>query len=313
MKLVLYWCSGQARPGLLTARGVVDISAIVQAGTSAQLTMQGLIDDFESLQPALARVAEHGPATPLAETHLLPPLPRPGKILACIANYQEHDDQRQAPPLNMFLKNPDAVVGPGDVIRLPEFREPWCFMHEAELAIVIRGPAKAVPHERWRDAVFGYTGMIDVTARGEGRATWKKNSWLGKSFDTFAPLGPCIVTADEIPDPNQVRVQFWNNGQLRHDYNTSDMVHRVPAIVEFASTVMTLQTGDVLSCGTNHEGLGFLQDGEQIEMLIHGIGSLKLSVSDPLHRSWERGVYLGADSTNSAVVQAGKMKDTGAQ
>jgi 2-keto-4-pentenoate hydratase/2-oxohepta-3-ene-1,7-dioic acid hydratase in catechol pathway len=209
----------------------------------------------------------------------------------------------------MFLKNPDAVVGPGDVIRLPEFNEPWCFMHEAELAIVIRGPAKSVPSARWREAVFGYTGMIDVTARGEGRATWKKNSWLGKSFDTFAPLGPCIVTADEIPDPNQVHVQFWNNGQLRHDYNTSDMVHRVPAIVEFASTVMTLQTGDVLSCGTNHEGLGFLQDGEQIEMLIHGIGTLKLSVSDPLKRTWERGVYLGADSTNPAVVQARKTQD----
>jgi 2-keto-4-pentenoate hydratase/2-oxohepta-3-ene-1,7-dioic acid hydratase in catechol pathway len=309
MKLVLYWSLGQARPGLLTERGVIDISAIAPAGTTAQITMQDLINQFESLRPELQRAAEFAPATPLAAVHLLPPLPRPGKILACIANYQEHDDQRQAPPLNMFLKNPDAVVGPEDVIRLPEFNEPWCFMHEAELAVVIRGPAKSVPSARWREVVFGYTGMIDVTARGEGRATWKKNSWLGKSFDTFAPLGPCIVTADEIPDPNQLHVQFWNNGQLRHDYNTSDMVHRVPAIVEFASTVMTLHTGDVLSCGTNHEGLGFLQDGEQIEMLIHGIGSLKLSVSDPLKRTWERGVYLGADSTNPAVVQVRKAQD----
>jgi 2-keto-4-pentenoate hydratase/2-oxohepta-3-ene-1,7-dioic acid hydratase in catechol pathway len=309
MKFVLYWSLGLARPGLLTERGVVDISAIALAGATAQATMQDLINQFESLRPELQWAADYGPATPLAAVHLLPPLPRPGKILACIANYQEHDDQRQPPPLNMFLKNPDAVVGPEDVIRLPEFNEPWCFMHEAELAVVIRGPAKSVPSERWREAVFGYTGMIDVTARGEGRATWKKNSWLGKSFDTFAPLGPCIVTADEIPDPNQLHVQFWNNGQLRHDYNTSDMVHRVPAIVEFASTVMTLQTGDVLSCGTNHEGLGFLQDGEQIEMLIHGIGSLKLSVSDPLKRTWERGVYLGADSTNPAVVQARKAQD----
>jgi 2-keto-4-pentenoate hydratase/2-oxohepta-3-ene-1,7-dioic acid hydratase in catechol pathway len=309
MKLVLYWSLGRACPGLLTERGVVDISAITRAGVSAQATMRDLIDQFEALRPALERAAQHGAAIPLAAVHLLPPLPRPGKILACIANYQEHDDQRQAPPLNMFLKNPDAVVGPGDLIRLPEFTEPWCFMHEAELALVIRGPAKSVPSNRWREAVFGYTGMIDVTARGEGRATWKKNSWLGKSFDTFAPLGPCIVTADEIPDPNQVRVQFWNDGQLRHDYNTSDMVHQVPAIVEFASTVMTLHTGDVLSCGTNHEGLGFLQDGEQIEMLIHGIGSLKLSVSDPLKRTWERGVYLGADSTNSAIVQARKVPD----
>jgi 2-keto-4-pentenoate hydratase/2-oxohepta-3-ene-1,7-dioic acid hydratase in catechol pathway len=309
MKLVLFWTVGQVRPGILTERGVVDVSSIAPAAASPQLTMQELIDRFELLQPALLLAAEHGPATPLSAVHLLPPLPRPGKILACIANYQEHDDQRQPPPLNMFLKNPDAVVGPGDVIQLPEFTEPWCFMHEAELALVIRGPAKSVPSARWRDVVFGYTGMIDVTARGEGRATWKKNSWLGKSFDTFAPLGPCIVTADEIPDPNDVHVQFWNNGQLRHDYNTSDMVHKVPAIVEFASTVMTLHTGDVLSCGTNHEGLGFLQDGERIEMLIHGIGSLKLSVSDPLKRTWDRGVYLGADSTNPAVIQSRKQHE----
>src|SRR5277367_795794 len=97
MKLVLFWSAGQARPGLLTAGGVLDLSAVVRAGASAQLTMQGLIDNFESLRPAIEQVARHGPATPLAGVHLLPPLPRPGKILACIANYQEHDDKREAP------------------------------------------------------------------------------------------------------------------------------------------------------------------------------------------------------------------------
>ena len=134
----------------------------------------------------------------------------------------------------MFLKNPDAVIGPGDTIVLPEFSEPWIFMHEAELALVIKGPAKMVKPENWRSAVFGYTGMIDVSARGEGRRTWKAGSWLGKSFDTFAPLGPCITTLDEIANPNDVLVRFWVDGQLRHNYNTDDMEHLVPELVEFA-------------------------------------------------------------------------------
>jgi 2-keto-4-pentenoate hydratase/2-oxohepta-3-ene-1,7-dioic acid hydratase in catechol pathway len=209
----------------------------------------------------------------------------------------------------MFLKNPDAVVGPGDIIQLPEFNEPWAFMHEAELAVVIKGPAKRVSQADWKRAVFGYTCMIDVTARGEGRSTWKKNSWMGKSFDTFAPLGPCIVTADEIADPNDLHVQFWNDGELRHNYNTDDMEHRVPEIVELASTIMTLRTGDVLSCGTNHEGLGFLQNGEQVEIAIRGIGRMTLRVSDPLARKWERGVYMGADSTNPEAVRRNRPQE----
>jgi 2-keto-4-pentenoate hydratase/2-oxohepta-3-ene-1,7-dioic acid hydratase in catechol pathway len=82
---------------------------------------------------------------------------------------------------------------------------------------------------------------------------------MGKSFDTFAPIGPAITTLDEVEDPNKIHVQFWNNGDLRHDYNTDDMEHRVPELVEFASGIMTLNSGDVLACGTNHEGLGPLQ------------------------------------------------------
>ena len=231
-----------------------------------------------------------------------PPLPRPGKILCCIANYWEHA-QREPRPLNMFLKNPEAVVGPGDTIQLPEFTEPWIFMHEAELALVIKGPAKKVSQANWRSAVFGYTGLIDVSARGEGRRTWKAGSWLGKSFDTFAPIGPCITTADEIPEPNDVIVRFWNDGQLRHNYNTDDMEHRVPELIEFASTVMTLNSGDLIACGTNHEGLGALQDGETVEIEVQHVGRMSLKVVDPLKRQWERGIYMGADSTNPEAVK----------
>jgi 2-keto-4-pentenoate hydratase/2-oxohepta-3-ene-1,7-dioic acid hydratase in catechol pathway len=203
----------------------------------------------------------------------------------------------------MFLKNPEAVVGPGDTIVLPEFTEPWIFMHEAELALVIKGPAKKLGQANWRSAVFGYTCLIDVSARGEGRRTWKAGSWLGKSFDTFAPIGPCIATADEIPEPNDLVVRFWNDGKLRHNYNTDDMEHRVPELVAFASTIMTLNTGDLIACGTNHEGLGALQDGETVEIEIERIGRMSLNVADPLKRSWERGIYMGADSTNPEAVK----------
>src|SRR3954451_16909290 len=239
MRLVLYEANGvgEVLPGLLTDRGVVGIADVVRLGETPQRTMAGIIADFDSLRPALERRAASGDAMPLESVRLRAPLPRPGKIMCCIANYWEHA-QREARPLNMFLKNPEAVVGPGDTIVLPEFTEPWIFMHEAELALVIKGPVKKVRQSEWQSAVFGYTGLIDVSARGEGRRTWKAGSWLGKSFDTFAPIGPCITTADEIPDPNNVIVRFWNDGQLRHNYNTDDMEHRVPELVEFASTIM---------------------------------------------------------------------------
>jgi len=304
MKLVMFETARTAEPvpGLLTERGVVSLAGVAERGYTPQSTMQNLIDGFDRLQPQLQRLAADGTTLPLDRVRLRAPLPRPGKILCCIANYWEHA-QREARPLNMFLKNPEAVVGPGDTIRLPEMTEPWIFMHEAELALVIKGPAKMVKQADWRSAVFGYTCLIDVSARGEGRRTWKAGSWLGKSFDTFAPIGPCIATADEIPEPNDLIVRFWNDGQLRHNYNTDDMEHRVPELVEFASTVMTLNSGDLIACGTNHEGLGSLQDGETVEIEIQHIGSMSLSVADPLKRKWERGIYMGVDSTNPEAVK----------
>ena len=173
MKLVLFQTAPTAEvlPGLLVERGVIDISRAVAKSYTPQLTMQGIIDDSDRLRPALETLARNSDAIPHERVRLLPPLPRPGKILACIANYWEHA-QREARPLNMFMKNPDAVVGPGDTIMLPEFTVPWIFMHEAELALVISGPAKMVKAKDWKSAVFGYTAMIDVSAREQGRRTW---------------------------------------------------------------------------------------------------------------------------------------------
>ena len=305
MRLVLFEnpVGSAVQPGVWTDRGIVSIAAETRdvAGHSPQDQMVGIINNFDRLKPALEQAAASGPAVPVESVQLRAPLPRPGKIACCIGNYWEHD-QREARPLNMFLKNPDAVVGPGDTIYLPAYTDPWMFMHEAELALVFKGPSKNISQANWRDAIFGYTGMIDVSARGNGRSTWRQGSWMGKSFDTFAPIGPAIVTADEVTDPNDVHVRFWNDGQLRHNYNTDDMEHRVPELVEWITTIMTMNSGDIVSCGTNHEGLGPLQDGETVDFEVQHVGKMTLHVVDPLKRTWEKGVYMGEDSTNPEAV-----------
>ena len=301
MKLCLFESNdspGEPRVGAIVDGGVADLTAALgdAASLPPQPRMEAVIDGFDSLRGAFERIAAGGPSYADGAFRLRAPLPRPGKILCCIGNYWEHAE-REPRPLNMFLKSPDSVIGPGDTVVLPPTTDPWVFQHEAELAIIVRGAAKDVSRDDYASAVFGYTCMVDVSARGEGRRTWRSGSWMGKSFDTFGPIGPVIATADEIADPNNLHVQFWNDGQLRHDYNTDDMEHRVPELVEFASSIMTLRTGDVISCGTNHEGLGPLQDGETAEIEIAGIGRMSVQVSDPLKRTWERGIYMGPDST----------------
>lgn len=310
MKFVLFVSdkNAEAHPGILNEGKVIDVANLVAPQLTPQLTMVEVIDTFDGLRSQYDEAMKLD-GVPIESVRLLPPLPRPGKVLGCIANYWEHS-QREVRPLNMFLKNPDAVIGPDETIRLPEMTDPWIFMHEAELGVVLKGPSKLVSQENWKDAVFGYTCFVDVSARGHGRYTWKEGSWLGKSFDTFCPLGPCIATADEIPDPNELIVHFWDDGQLRHNYSTDDMEHRVPELIEFATSVMTLNSGDVIACGTNHEGLGPLQDGETVQIEIVGIGKMELQVEDPLKRSWEKGIYMGEDSTNHEAVRRHRPEET---
>jgi 2-keto-4-pentenoate hydratase/2-oxohepta-3-ene-1,7-dioic acid hydratase in catechol pathway len=308
VKLVLFERASAVKPGALVENGVVDLTAVVGPSETPQKTMESIIDRYADLRPALERTIQSAAPTPLDEVRLLPPLPRPNKIMCCIANYWEHA-QREARPLNMFLKNPDAVIGPGGTVRLPDFSVPWMFMHEAELGVVLRGPSRGVKADDWRSAVFGYTGMMDITGRGEGRSTWGRGTWIGKSFDSFCPIGPCIATADEVEEPNDLWVQFWNDGQLRHNYHTDDMEHRVPELVEFATRTLTVRSGDLICCGTNHEGLGPVQDGETLEMLIHGVGRFSVKVEDPLKRSWERGIYMGQDSVNHEAVRRNKPQE----
>ena len=156
--------------GLLRDDGVVNIVSAISALPAAtpQQQMESLIDSFEALRPALEQILTDGPATPLDEVRLRAPLPRPSKMLNCIGNYWEHAE-REARPLNMFLKSPDCVIGDGDTVVLPNNTSPYMFQHEAELGVVFKGPAKDVSQDDWRSVVFGYTCMIDVSARAQGR------------------------------------------------------------------------------------------------------------------------------------------------
>lgn len=150
---------------------------------------QTIIDTYATLRPALERLASSGTPRPLDSVRLRPPLPRASKVMCCITNYWEHA-QREARPLNMFLKNPDAVVGHGDTIHLPNFTVPWMFMHESELAIVLKGPARNVAQSDWRTAVFGYTRNTENRIQ-LGRATTglelAASAWIRRSLGMSCP------------------------------------------------------------------------------------------------------------------------------
>jgi 2-keto-4-pentenoate hydratase/2-oxohepta-3-ene-1,7-dioic acid hydratase in catechol pathway len=210
-------------------------------------------------------------------------------VLCGQGNFQEGVKVEPLRPLSTFFKSPDAVIGPNDTIELPSFR-PVIFHHEAELAAVIGRPAHNVSPDEALDYVFGYTTSVDVSARApvEGEASLAGN--YGKSFDTFLPLGPAVVTADEVPDPNHLSVKYSVNGQLRQDYNTSDMDHPIGYVISALSAIMTLKPGDLIMCGTNHQGLGALQDGDVGEIEIEKVGRSSNPVHDALQRTWPRDI-----------------------
>jgi 2-keto-4-pentenoate hydratase/2-oxohepta-3-ene-1,7-dioic acid hydratase in catechol pathway len=265
MKLVLWQPSAQAPAvGLLTPRGIVAIPDVER--------IEQIIDTFADRRADLERLANDGPAVPVASVRLMSPLPRPGKILCSTAVYGE------AAPLLMTLKSAESVVGPEQTVQLPNVdATAWHFVPEAELGLVIHGPAKDVTANNWPSAVFGYTCVIDVMARGD--TTFGRDFWLAKA-DTLGPLGPCIVTADEVPDPNLLRIRSWQNGQPRQDFINSSTGAAFPIgqQVEFATTIMTLHTGDVIACGTNPEGLQPLHHGDRIDVEIEHVGRLSVGV-----------------------------------
>jgi 2-keto-4-pentenoate hydratase/2-oxohepta-3-ene-1,7-dioic acid hydratase in catechol pathway len=211
---------------------------------------------------------------PLADVTLDAPIVRPGKIVAAPINYLDHQvEMRQnydVSGLGVFLKASSSVVGSGGQIRLPYVDRR--FDHEGELAVVIGATGRHVPVEQARSLVFGYTCLLDITMRGgEDRST-------RKSFDTFTPMGPWIVTADEIPDPGALELTCAVNGQVRQHASTADLIWGVDELLTYVTSVMTLYPGDVVSTGTP-AGVGPLEAGDVVEVTVSRIGTLTATVT----------------------------------
>jgi 2-keto-4-pentenoate hydratase/2-oxohepta-3-ene-1,7-dioic acid hydratase in catechol pathway len=273
--------------GVLKADRVVDVSAAVREipHTGPGDLINGLIAHFDEYKGRLADAAASAEGVPLGSVRLRPPLPKPANIDCMAVNYME-DGTRPAPaPMNAFHKSPSAIIGPGDTMVLPDVPA-TIFEGEAELAVVIGRRASHVKAADAMDHVFGYTCFIDGSARGlppAGNVFFQM-----KSRDTFAPIGPYLVTKDEVPDPQRLQIRLYNNGVLMQNFNTGDMAHKIPRCLEWLSAIHTLEPGDIVATGTNHRGLNPFMDGDRIELDIEGVGSLGFAVSDPLKRRWER-------------------------
>ena len=277
--------------GVIGDGTVVDVSDAVSgiSHTSPQDLINRVIENFDDFRGALQQAADSGSSMPLERVRLRPPLPKPGNVVAMAVNYMEDGTRDEPAPINAFHKSPNAVIGPGDTMILPDVPA-TIFEGEAEMALVIGKRASHVRQEDAFDYVFGYTNFIDGSARGlppSGNTFYQM-----KSRTTFAPLGPWIVTADEIDDPHELPVKLWVNGELKQNFNTNDMAHKIPRIIEWVSSVHDLEPGDVIATGTNHRGLSAFQDGDRIDMEVEGLGTLTFSIRDDLKRTWARTTRL---------------------
>ena len=277
--------------GVLTDKGLVDVSHIIIdiPHTNPGNLMNGLIEDFENYRSKLETAAEKGVAFPLDSIKIQPPLPKPGAIDCMAVNYMENGTLKEKPQINGFHKSPSAIIGNGDTMILPDVPA-TIFEGEAELGLIIGKRASNVSESDAMDHVFGYLNFIDGSARD---LPPDRNVFFQvKSRATFAPIGPFIVTADEIPDPQNLTVRLWVNGQLKQDFNTNDMAHKIPKAISWLSSIHTLEPGDLIATGTNHRGLSSFQHGDKIELEVEGLGRLSINVQDDLRRTWERETRL---------------------
>src|SRR6266480_2897804 len=277
--------------GVLKGDRVVDVSSAVRdiPHTGPGDLINGLIARFDQYKGKLEDAASSGQGVPLSSVRVRPPLPKPDNIDAMAVNYMEDGTRKEPAPINAFHKSASAVIGPGDTMVLPDVPA-TIFEGEAELALVIGRRASRVSAAEAMDYVFGYVNFIDGSARG---LPPPNNVFFQmKSRDTFAPIGPYLVTKDEIKDPHTLQVRLWNNGALRQNFNTSDMTHKIPRCIEWASALHTLEPGDILASGTNHRGLHAFQDGDRIELEIDYLGKLAFNVNDALKRTWSRETRL---------------------
>jgi len=220
---------------------------------------------------------------PLRDVEIVAPILRPPKIVCVGLNYRDHAEEQAAPlperPL-LFAKAANIVIGPDAKVRIPP-EAPAMVDYEVELAVVIGREGFRIPREEALEYVFGYTILNDVTARDIQKS--EKQWFRGKSFATFAPLGPTVVTADEI-DPSNLRIEMRVNGETRQSSRTSNLIFDVPALIAYISKGFALEAGDVIATGTP-SGVGvfrkppmFLKPGDRMEAEIEGLGILANAV-----------------------------------
>ncbi|WP_445371949.1 fumarylacetoacetate hydrolase family protein [Methylomonas sp. HW2-6] len=274
MKLATFLDNGVRKIGAVVGDAVVaagaeapnDMLAFLAAGDSARQALQALID-------------ADAPRIALTDVTLLAPIPRPGKLLGVGLNYADHIGETglEKPEYpTFFTKQSTCVIGPGAAIHIPPISDKVDY--EGELAIVIGQRCKKVPAERAVEVIAGYTICNDVTVRDwQARTpTWT----LGKSFDTHGPLGPWLITADEIADPHNLSLKTWVDGELRQNANTGEMIFNCYELIAYLSQVMTLEPGDVISTGTpagvgvKMKPRGYLKPGQTVRIQIEGIGDL---------------------------------------
>jgi 2-keto-4-pentenoate hydratase/2-oxohepta-3-ene-1,7-dioic acid hydratase in catechol pathway len=271
MRLASY---GDGRIGVVTGHELTDISETVDAlapGSGISL-MRRLIGSWPAVSAALA--APRGQGQPWRDATLLPPVPDPSKVIAAPVNYLDHQQEMNTEShvdgLGVFLKAPSSLLGHEATVRLPYHDRR--FDHEAEVALVIGRRAREVEAHEALDYVFGYTGLLDITMRGgEDRST-------RKSFDTFTPMGPWLVTADEFGAPDDVPFELALNGRIKQKASTRDLIWGVRELIAYASSVMTLLPGDVITTGTP-AGVGPISDGDLIELNVARVGQLAVHVS----------------------------------
>src|SRR6059036_3582096 len=277
--------------GVLKGDTVVEVSATVRdiPHTGPHDLISGLIERFAAYRKPLEEAAARGRGVPVSQVTIRPPVPRPHNIVAMAVNYMEDGTRAEPAPINAFLKSPSAIIGDGDTMVLPDVPA-TIFEGEAEMAVIIGRRASHVSAANAMSYVFGYTNFIDGSARGLLPAG--NTFYQMKSRDTFAPLGPYLVTADEIADPHQRQIRLSVNGTLKQNFNTNDMAHKIPRCIEWVTSIHALEPGDVLATGTNHRGLSALQDGDVVEVETEGLGKLRFNIRDALKRTWDRETRL---------------------
>ncbi|MCA9755769.1 MAG: fumarylacetoacetate hydrolase family protein [Candidatus Eisenbacteria bacterium] len=282
MRLVSFGDPGAERPGVLIGSDILDLREARPAWPSSWrgILMGNLWPELESMV-AGAEQAVGLPTVPLGSVRLGAPVPDPSKIVAVGLNYRDHaEEQNKQPPEVplLFSKAPSCLVGPNDPIVLPDDAVENQVDAEAELCVVIATRGKNVRREDAMSHILGYTAFNDVSGRG---AQYGDKQWFrGKSFDTFGPCGPWIVTKDELGDPSGLSLEsHWGETRMQSG-NTSNLIHDVPALIAYISKQMTLEPGDLIATGTP-SGVGvfrdpkvFLQRGMTVRICLEKVGEL---------------------------------------